>query len=448
MTRWSAMIDVGGPSAITLPWAITMTQSEMSRTMSMSCSTNRTVIPSSRSAFTWPSRLCFRAGFTPAIGSSSMTSSGLTMRARAISRSFRWPPDSEPAKSFSLASSLNRTSSSRAGVVFSASWLRHRNENGPAQNCSPSCPVAPSRMFSSTVSFERTLVSWNVRTMPRRATWEAETFFSDLPLKDQSPVLGRSKPVSRLKNVVLPAPLGPIRAVITPRWISTCSTSTAVSPPKVRVMLSATTMGSGLGTPGSVARPASAAAPRRDSDVVATGVAPVLRVVVWSPGTSAEVSAGIERDLLLVSEETLRAEDHQQHQDQSHDGEADVADLVGAHQAWRDDRVVAVGQPGQELPEEGQQPPEEDRSDHRRQHPGRAAEDQHREGDEGEVEVEAVGLHGREAHAADEPSDGADQAAEDQGLHLVGVDVLAERAHGVLVLADALEHPAPRRLHQ
>ena len=62
---------------------------------------------------------------------------------------------------------------------------------------------------------------------------------------------GRSKPVSRLKNVVLPAPLGPISAVITPRWISTCSTSTAVRPPNCRTMLSATRIGSGLGAPGS-----------------------------------------------------------------------------------------------------------------------------------------------------------------------------------------------------
>ena len=34
------------------PCAITITQSEMSRTMSMSCSTKSTVMPSSRSDFT------------------------------------------------------------------------------------------------------------------------------------------------------------------------------------------------------------------------------------------------------------------------------------------------------------------------------------------------------------------------------------------------------------
>ena len=86
-------------------------------------------------------------------------------------------------------------------------------------------------MFSMTVSLDSTLVSWNVRTMPIRDTLYAGTLFSEVPLKDQVPSLGRSKPVSRLKKVVLPAPLGPISAVMTPRWISTCCTSTAVRPP-------------------------------------------------------------------------------------------------------------------------------------------------------------------------------------------------------------------------
>ena len=118
MTRWSPITVSGGPSAITLPWAITITQSEMSRTMSMSCSTNSTVRPSSRSDFTWPSSDCFSAGFTPAIGSSSMTSSGSAISARAISSSLRWPPESEPAKSSRFLISRNRSSSASARSVL------------------------------------------------------------------------------------------------------------------------------------------------------------------------------------------------------------------------------------------------------------------------------------------------------------------------------------------
>ena len=47
-----------------------------------------------------------------------------------------------------------------------------------------------------------------------------------------------------------------------------------------------------------------------------------------------------------------------------------------------------------------------------------------------------------------QPAEGADDAAEDEALHLVGEDVLAEGPGRVLVLADALEDPAPRAAHQ
>jgi hypothetical protein len=89
MTAWSAITTSGGPSATILPWAITTTQSLMSRTMSMSCSTNSTVIPCARRSFTCPSRDWVRPGFTPAIGSSSITIVGSTISARAISSSLR-----------------------------------------------------------------------------------------------------------------------------------------------------------------------------------------------------------------------------------------------------------------------------------------------------------------------------------------------------------------------
>ena len=72
-----------------LPAAMTTTQSLMSRTTSMSCSTKMTVMPCSRRSLTCPSRLCVSAGFTPAIGSSSMTTFGSLISARAISSSLR-----------------------------------------------------------------------------------------------------------------------------------------------------------------------------------------------------------------------------------------------------------------------------------------------------------------------------------------------------------------------
>ena len=76
MTAWFWLIDSGGPSAMIRPSAMTTTQSLMSWTTSMSCSTKITVMPCSRRSFTWPSRDWVSAGFTPAIGSSSMTTAG------------------------------------------------------------------------------------------------------------------------------------------------------------------------------------------------------------------------------------------------------------------------------------------------------------------------------------------------------------------------------------
>ena len=82
------------------------------------------------------------------------------------------------------------------------------------QNFSPRCPVAPSFMFSSTVSSESAFVSWNVRTCPMRATLNEGMPDSVVPSNDHVPELGLSKPHSRLNSVVFPAPFGPMRAVM------------------------------------------------------------------------------------------------------------------------------------------------------------------------------------------------------------------------------------------
>ena len=124
---------------------------------------------------------------------------------------------------------------------------------------SPAWFWAPSIMLSITVIRLSALVSWKVRTMPDFATREAEVRSRVRPSKLQCAPwpaeVGRSKPVIRLKNVVLPAPLGPIRAVMMPRWTSRCPTSTAVMPPKWRTMLSTERIESGLLEPGSGSTP-------------------------------------------------------------------------------------------------------------------------------------------------------------------------------------------------
>ena len=71
------------------PSAMHTTTSEMAETTSMSCSTNRTVMPSPGSSRILSSSSWRSAGFTPAIGSSSMSSRGAAITPRASSRSFR-----------------------------------------------------------------------------------------------------------------------------------------------------------------------------------------------------------------------------------------------------------------------------------------------------------------------------------------------------------------------
>ncbi len=69
------------------------------------------------------------------------------------------------------------------------------------------------RMFSSTVRCGNTAEIWNERTTPRRATsaGRSEVMFS--PLNLMVPADGVRNLVSRLKQVVFPAPFGPDQRV-------------------------------------------------------------------------------------------------------------------------------------------------------------------------------------------------------------------------------------------
>src|SRR6188768_2753129 len=114
---------------------------------------------------------------------------------------------------------------------------------------------------------------------------------SDVPLNVQLPASGLSKPVRRLKSVVFPAPFGPMSAVMAPRGISRCSTSTAVRPPNVRRTPSMTMIGSTFATPGTAS--------------------PVCSPTVFSRATGAADALLDKGQLLLVAEHALGSEDHQ-----------------------------------------------------------------------------------------------------------------------------------------
>src|SRR3712207_1900152 len=253
--------------------------------------------------------------------------------------------------------------------VLARSWARQRPGMIAEKKRSPFWFWAPSSMFCSTVSRDSAFVSWNVRTTPRRATSCGPSLDSDLPSNVQLPVLGWSKPVSRLNRVVLPAPFGPIRPVIPPRWISRWSAATAVRPPKVRRTPSTTTTGSGLATPTSHGTSLSAACAMRrgasperhaggapaapeagaDEADAPEGVAPCAVAPCACGAEPGLGSAGIEHHLSSVAEDPLRPEDQQQHQTQSHDDEPHLRHVGGRQEPLRDDpRVDQAAQRSEE----------------------------------------------------------------------------------------------------
>src|ERR1700722_9333178 len=68
--------------------------------------------------------------------------------------------------------------------------------------------------------------------MPRRARLYVGSPFSAVPSKVMSPCSGRSCPQTQLKSVVLPAPFGPTRPMLSPARTSKEMLCTAWIPPK------------------------------------------------------------------------------------------------------------------------------------------------------------------------------------------------------------------------
>ncbi|MBG9885490.1 hypothetical protein ABE10_02580, partial [Bacillus toyonensis] len=100
-----------------------------------------------------------------------------------------------------------------------------------------------------------------------------------------------------------------------------------------------------------------------------------------------------------------------------------------------------------EVAEEGEHHPEDHRAECGAEHRRRAAEQQDRPEEEGQRR-RVTPRDDRRGEDEDDAAEGADDPAQHQCLHLEGEDVLAERAHRVLVLSDALEHPAPGAAHE
>ncbi len=81
-----------------------------------------------------------------------------------------------------------------------------------------------------TVRCGNTAEIWNERMTPRRAICAGRSRVMSVPLKTIWPAVGSRNLVSRLKQVVLPAPFGPISAWIEPRRTRRFTPFTAMKP--------------------------------------------------------------------------------------------------------------------------------------------------------------------------------------------------------------------------
>ena len=92
--------------------------------------------------------------------------------------------------------------------------------------------LAASQIFSRTARPSNTLGTWVLMPMPRRAISWAWALEMSWPRNSTRPWLGASWPVSILKNVLLPAPFGPIRQRSSPSSSAKLTSRTARTPPK------------------------------------------------------------------------------------------------------------------------------------------------------------------------------------------------------------------------
>ena len=91
------------------------------------------------------------------------------------------------------------------------------------------------RKFSLTVNSGKISVTWKVRAMPSDTRLLAGNRVMSCPSKKMDPLVGGKSPLMRLKNVVLPAPFGPITARSSPGSTAKETSLIATRLPKARV---------------------------------------------------------------------------------------------------------------------------------------------------------------------------------------------------------------------
>src|SRR5213593_356049 len=206
---------------------MTEIRSARENTASISCSTSTIVIRS----LSVPRRLTIRCDSSspmPATGSSSRSSRGSVARAIAISSCrcspwARWAA-STPARVPSPTESRTTRAGSRSAR---SSRADRQNRKFP-----PRCACTARATLSSAEKSRKMLVIWKERASPSRDRSGASKPVTSRPANRMAPASGRRSPASCPMSVVLPAPLGPMIAWVSPRTTSRSTRSLASRPPK------------------------------------------------------------------------------------------------------------------------------------------------------------------------------------------------------------------------
>src|SRR5882757_4581183 len=192
-----------------------------------------------------PMRRCDSSAPMPAIGSSSSSRLGSPASAMAISSwrcspwlraeasvSARW---ASPTSARPCRAGRRRDSSRRASARKRKEW--------------PACACTASATLSTAVNSRSTDVIWKERASPSRTRACVGRRVTSRPANWMVPESGLRLPVSWPTSVVLPAPLGPIRAWISPGRTSIETESVAKRPPKRLIRRSVESSGSAMTSP-------------------------------------------------------------------------------------------------------------------------------------------------------------------------------------------------------
>ena len=142
-------------------------------------------------------------GARPSDGSSSSSICGSAMRARAMASICCSPPDKEPASCPLRSASFGNSAYMRSQFCV---VLRRNVRLAPA----------PMRRFSSTLSCPNTRRPSGTSVMPRRTMAAVSALSMSVPARRTLPPLRGAMPMMDLRIELLPAPLAPSKATISP----------------------------------------------------------------------------------------------------------------------------------------------------------------------------------------------------------------------------------------